>query len=420
MMDWYKSLSAREQKLALFVGSLLPIAILAYVGFWFLDRYNENSIQITGLVSQISAEEDKFHQGLKARRRQSYYRSTSLPSVTQTAKNDYRTWLNKLVSDSGMTHNGTSIRDDDQIKYEGNLVGKSIRFTVRPKATLPQLVSFLNEYYRADHLHRLNQLVIKPLRKKAPGGKMVLTGELQLTLESEVLSLVDGPESVDQFPVYTNDSRSVEEFQLVLERNIFGPANNQPVLEKPRKREFYVGNEGKVKLRAKDVDRDDLLSFELLDSSVQSASLSEQPKSASVRDITLTIPPQEKGKYDFKVLVRDDGLPAKTFELPFEISFVEKPVSNKKGNTKPPDPPAKVATQTYVNGLVQGVDGVRKALIVTRSPKLESMYLKAGDKFDLDDQKWVVRSIDGSTVTIEVDGKLLRFERGSKLSEPLL
>lgn len=418
MMDWYHGLSKREQKLVLWVSLLLPLALIAYFTFSFIDSYSKNSLELAALKSQITEQEEKTHQGILAGRRQAYYRAASLPSRPSAAKNVYKDWLTTAVRDSGMEYPGVSLSNSDRIEFEGNLVGYSTPFTLRPTATLPQLIAFLTKFYSADHLHRISELTIKPIRKKASGGKTVLTGELKLTMKIHVLSLFDGPDKVDTFPMYTNPPGPPEQFDQILARNVFGPANNVPSLGNPSKTKFYVDEDGLVTLSATDLDKDDVLSFELVKSDVQSAHLSEQPKSASVRNITLTIPAQEPGKYSFTVEVRDDGMPAKVNEKTFVIEFSKRPPPTivKKD---PPEPEIKLVEATYVHGLMQGTDGQWKALVVVHPDNNRAMRVKAGDKFELDDEKFIVKSVDEKSLTLEVGGKTLIFEHGSRLSEPV-
>ena len=104
MMDWYHGLSGREQKLVLWLSALLPLILIAYFTFSFLDKYNTNSIALRGLQSQIDIQEEKSHEGLLAARRQNYYRAASLPSRESAAKNTYRQWLTIAVQELSLIH----------------------------------------------------------------------------------------------------------------------------------------------------------------------------------------------------------------------------------------------------------------------------------------------------------------------------
>lgn len=420
-MEWYKKLSQREQRLALGVGLLAPIILGALLLFWFIDRYEENAAEINGLLTKISDEEEKTHQGSLAAKRQEYYRAASLPSRSSKAKNVYKSWLARLVQQTaGMSDRGVTLRDNGRLEFQGTKVGDRITFTLRPIGTLQQLQKFLHGFYAADHLHRINSLSVKPLTKPSGANKRALSGELQLVIEIEVLALADGPREMDSFPIYAKADSPIEDFDMVLNRNIFGPPNNIPTLKNPTKKKFYVGEDALVSIRASDADRDDILAFELTDWSVEGALILSQPKSARVRDTKLKIPAQEPGEYDFTVKVKDNGFPAKESELQFQITFAEKPVRQppKVKPKDPPKPPLKMATETYVNGFMQGGDGLWKSLIMIR-PMGQSLRLKEGDTFKLDKQQWKVQSVKEGSVTLEVEGEVLKFEQGSKLSEPL-
>jgi hypothetical protein len=409
----FENLSPREKMLAMVVGSLAPIMILFFGFMWFMDRYDTNSSEIDDLMSQIEIQEEKTRQGILAAQRQRYYRKTSLPAIQGRAKNAYKAWLDHVVlEEAGMTYDGVRFKEAGGLEFERDPVAIRSAMTLRPKATLPQLIKFLHAFYSADHLHRINKLSIKPVSKSNRGKAPILTGELQLDIEVEMLSLVDGPERMESFPVWENELPELDEYsQRILSRNIFGPANNAPAFKKPRKLEFTIAKskedaDGKyetIQVEATDADADDLLAFELFQESGADESiaieLGDQPRTASKRKISLRIPKQHKAtRIPISMGVVDDGMPAKSNEIKFTVVFKKPTVKPKK-----PDPVlVDLATLSFVKGLMKGVDGRWTALVFVKS---DPHKLAAGDSLELGKKEWKVVEVSKERVTFEIDGK---------------
>ncbi|WP_148618808.1 hypothetical protein [Mariniblastus fucicola] len=427
-------MSSREKTLALVVGSLAPIFILFFAFLWFMDRYEGNEEEIDDLTAQVEAQETKKMRGMAASQRQGYYRKVSLPVGTSRARSIYKTWLDDLVlKESGMSYDGVRFKEGGEIAYEGEAVATRNAFTVKPRGTLQQLVAFLHGFYSADHLHRINKLTIKPVTKSNRGKDPILTGELQMEVEIETLSLVDGPVNIVEFPVWRRELPAADDYtRNILSRNIFGPANNLPSFEKPKRSdlEFTIAAsekdaEGKyetVQIEAADADADDLLAFELIEKSGDDSNvkvvLGDQPRTASYRKMRLRIPKQTKPvRIPVSMRVVDDGLPSKSDEINFTISFVAPEV---KEVEKPKDPPKPIefAEHTYVRGLMSGGDG-RWVVMLFNQIKSESHKLAAGDTVDIDGLTWTVIEVSKNLVTFEVDGDEKTFESGRSLADPL-
>lgn len=432
----FENMSARERVLAISVLSLLPIFLLFFGFLWFMDLYEGNASNIDQLSSQLEAEEDKTHRGMLASQRQNYYRKVSLPANTNRVRSIYRNWLDDLIiKKAGMTHFGVKFKDNTgALIHEQDTIAKREIFTARPKGTLPQLITFLHAFYSADHLHRINKLSIKPLTTVKRGKAPVLTKDLQIEMEIETLSMVDARESIESFPVYNRQLESIDNYSgRILARNIFGPANNPPSLEKPRTLKFTVAKEsdnvtGKfvtVQVSVDDIDKDDLHVFELLRDEGEATTkvvLGDQPRSPSIRRISVKVPKQKTPTtIPISLKVRDSGLPAKEDTLKFAVVFNPAPVA-KPPKQKPPEPepiPVEFAKHTFVRGIVKGKDGRWVAWIVQQLKAQNMQKLGVGDSIEMDDVTWKVVSVDAKAVTFEVDGEQLSFVTGSSLAEPL-
>ena len=426
----FENMSPREKKLALFVGAMLPIVVLFLAFFWFMDRFDSNNEQIDDLMAQVQEQEDKTRLGLAASKRQGFYRKTSLPRTLGRTRNVYSAWLDEVVlEDCGMTYKAVRSKKGGNLVYERDSIASRNAFTIRPIGTLEQLTKFLHIFYSAEHMHRINKLSIKPDSKSTRGKPAVLTGELRMEIEIEVLSMSDGPDDIASFPVWKKELPMLDRYaDNILTRNIFGPANNKPSFDKPRGIKFtHVETEsaaaGKfetVLLSVKDADKDDMLSFELVEKSGQEdfgIELGEQPRTASTRRISLRVPKQfKRTRIPVTVRVVDDGLPAKSDEIDLMVAF--DPPTKKTEEKKDPPKLMAEAAMTNVIGLMRGTDK-RWVARIHLPTKLRSEEFGEGDSITVDGKKWKVVEVTKDYVTFEIAGERKSFRVESNLSQPL-
>ena len=409
-------MTARERVLAMAVGALVPISIAFMLVFWFIGKYSDNNNQFVGLQSQISAEKDKTALAIKANQRRIFYRSTSLPADLVDASNEYQTWLKKLVRDQiKMDFKSVTPRDGGDLKYKNKLIGRTKTFTLLATADLKQLSKFLYEFYTMDVLHRINSIKIIPLTSGTGNEKRVRSGKLSLIITVEAVSMVDADAEREFTQCFCELPLTEEEYEEALvRRNIFGPANNTPTVAARPSSSPYAGTDIKVNVTGNDADKNDLLYFELLESSVEGAKLTQADEQS--RRATLEIPGQPAGKYKFKVAVSDNGFPSKSNEKEFTVTFKDRPVK-KTAKPEPPKEKYRYAQFTSVKGIVKGVDGVWRVWIKVM-PTGERYQLKAGDSFQLDDKQWTVKLVEHGRTVIQVEDQLLTFFNADSLDSP--
>ncbi len=424
----FENLTPLEKKLVIVVGSLAPIMILFFGFTWFMDSYDANVSDIESLTSEIEVEDDKTKRGILAAQRQRYYRKISFPTSEGRTASLYDKWLVDVArQEVGMTCNDPVHKRGSSLNYRNKLVATRSVFTLKPTGTLSQLIKFLHIFYSADQLHRINGLTIKPESKSKPGQEPVYSGELTMDIKIETLSLVDGPRNIDSFPSWNIELAELEGYDTkILRRNIFGPANNVPVLKKPRRLEFDIAEteekaKGKYKtiqISATDADKGDLLEFELLEPSGSENEfglvLGDQPRTASQRRISLRVPMQSEAvNIPVLMAVSDSGLPAKRNEIKFNIEFIEPEKDEPKAEAKA----VKSATLSVVKGFALAADGQWQAQV--SGVTLGDLMLRSGESIKLDDEEWKVVEVERKCVTFEVGGKRKRFAQHCTLSEPL-
>lgn len=416
----FEKLTPRERKLAYGVLGLLPAALIFVAIFWFIGEYSTNDQKAMSLITKIKAERELMKQALKANRRRQYMNSISVPANLTVASNEYQVWLKLLLSELNMELKSIQPRDAGSLKAKESKkeIGQRKIFALTTKGDLDQLTQFLDRFYSLELLHRINTLKITPENEIGANDQRIRNGKLSLSMTIEVLSLDDA----DPRHEFTNNfkelARSSKEYQeAIVKRNIFGPANNIPTVSVRPSSSYYTDRDARISVSAKDADKNNLLGFELVDSSIEGAELVQSKPSD--RRAVLNIPAPEPGKYEFKVRVFDDGFPSKENFDTFVVTFKDKPKPpEKKAEPEPePKPKYRIAKQTYINSFVNGLDGEWEVWINARLIG-QKFRLKVGETFDLEEEKWVVRKIDFDYAVLEFDGKQMTFFEGDNLDSP--
>lgn len=395
----FENLTARERILAWIVLSLVPICILFFGIFWFIGRYNDNNAEFMSLTAQVSDEEAKQNEAIRATQRRRYFRDQSLPSNVVKANNDYQLWLkNLLQNEIQMELKSVTPRQGSILKHNNRAIGQSKTFTVLATADLAQLTRFLHEFYSLPLLHRINSLKINPQSTGSGGKKKSRTGKLSLIMQVEALSLVDADEERDFASTRQELARSFEDYQsTILRRNIFGPSNNVPTISVRPSSSYTSETDLKIRVTGNDSDSNDELQFELIESSVEGSKLS----GGDGRSAFLEIPGQAAGEYKFKVAVADNGFPPKTNEQEFTVRFKDRVVV-KPPPPPPPKPKFQHATETRITGIVKDVTGNWQVWIKVRTTG-ERFTLNENETFELDETTWKVSKIEPNQVTFERD-----------------
>ena len=409
----------RERKLALATATLLPLLVIAWALFSFIDSLSENSAAINGLLSDVSLEEEKALSGLRALKRQNYYQEISLPSRIDDASNTYQTWLTGLVKDEiGMGYSGLRIKDGGPLMSEGNVeIGRRRLFSMSPEATLPQLMEFLYRFYSVETLHRINSLTVRPKPNPGQSKTKSMTGKLAVTIEIEALILRESKGRGSVFPQHTRDlAETLTAYQeTIVNRNIFGLANNPPQLTIRKSSSYVADSSVRITISGTDIDDGDLLQFEIVKSEIEGVELGDQPTRANDRSIPLSVPGQPEGTYAIQVRVTDNGYPAKSVEKSFDIVFKKKPKPEPE-----PEPEVKIpypaAKETYVVANLQGTDGTWTAVINNRLEG-ETRTITAGDELTIDKKTWTVDEVTRESVTFSVDGEQTTIRRSEPLQE---
>ena len=319
-------MSDREKLLGIGVVGLLVVFGL-FMGFNMVKgTFDRQDTRLQSVTNQINLARTQNNINKKARDRFYQYKKRALP-MAQHAQVDYGIWLSKQLEESGL-------KVDSQLPQPSRSADDAyaqMSFRVNGEGTLDQLVSFLDKFYRTDHLHRVSKLLVTPQE-----GKTVKIGvtidALQMTdldpklvkqlsperewSEEELTELTArfdvGQQAEDRLPLPVDAYNAA-----ITQRNLFAPGNKPPKFEKLAKDpETEAGERISISIKATDPDDGDKLKFELLEGAPEWAKISDSGRFSGR--------PQEVGSYDIMVKVTDDAVSAKSDEMKFTVVVKER------------------------------------------------------------------------------------------------
>jgi hypothetical protein len=205
-------MNRREIILAAGVGAV----IVAYGGHWLYQTVYDQPIQdrraeAAKLQEDIAKRELDLARIAKAGRELKRWKAQALPADTEVARSLYQAWLVELVGSVGLAN--PNVDSSEPVVRKG--LYNSLSFSVRGRGTLKQLTKFLYEFYRADHLHRIQSLGLTPVPRLE---------ELELAISIEALSL-EGADHKDQLSTKVSErlaSEQLSDYQSIVDRNQFG------------------------------------------------------------------------------------------------------------------------------------------------------------------------------------------------------
>jgi hypothetical protein len=202
--------------------------------------------------------------------------------------------------------------------------------------------------------------------------------------------------------------------EIILGRNLFGPANQPPRLADLGRQRGYTNRPIEFQVRAADADPLDRVEYRLVESADSAARFDPTTGRFSWT-------PRKPGDYQFLVRAMDDGLPIKTDQRTIVVSVTDPP---------PPDPPPPPplprepepvklafddAKYTVLTAVID-VSGTGEVWLLIR-PKGQTLRLHIGDKFEVGSIKGVVASIGQSGFTFESGGKQHSLAKGEILGQ---
>ncbi len=217
-------MSQREKML----GGGVALVILLWSANWLVGTYRDAmsaaEARLATAQQSVADSELKEAKGKYAMKRLIELREKSLPRNVGVAQSQYRTWLVDKLSDA-------RIKVADIIPSRGQSSStfyETLAYTVEAEGNLEAVVKFLAAFYGSDQLHKINQLVLRPIGK---GGAL----RVSLSVEAMLLKDADRESGLNDVPsdrlALTDTGAYVDS---IVGRNLFEPYVPPPPPRPPR------------------------------------------------------------------------------------------------------------------------------------------------------------------------------------------
>ena len=387
-------MNQRERYLAIAVGVSLAAVVGWFVQGWIAGAFDRRQQEITRLQGDLNGQNRRVDLGRKAARTIAAFEERSLPANPDVARSHYHDWLLREMGEAGLI--------DPTVKTKSSLEEKNLyvqqEFAIEAKGTLPQLVDLLHAFYSVDWLHRMKHFSAKPIKDSKLLDIRMDVQTLSLKNASAV-ELVVRPAQRLRLP----DRQAYHD--LIVNRNLLGPANNAPRLSISGSKEANTNRSMELSARATDADPLDKVKYRLVETAAKDARF--DPTSGR-----FSWTPRTPGKYEFAFEAVDDGFPAKSSG---PIKVVVNVTDAKPEAPAPPRLAFDNAKFTVLTAVLD-IGGIAEVWLHVR-PTGETLKLHAGDKFEIGSIKGTVAQIGETDFVFESDGKQRKLERGEILDQ---
>jgi hypothetical protein len=174
----------------LLLGGLAVIGLYAMDSFyrkWIEQPNQQLTAQLGDLTEKLNESRTEQLVAQKQGKRLESFAARALPDDPQLARSLYQQWLLNLVEASELTSASVDAAQPVRVEIRSRskkgtrqAIGYRINYSLRGKATLAKLSSFLNDFRKAGHLHKIRSITLNPSGNE---------GRLDADLNIEVLCL---------------------------------------------------------------------------------------------------------------------------------------------------------------------------------------------------------------------------------------
>lgn len=208
----------------------LMVAVLAVFGLYATDSLYRGWIErpsqllnaeLDDLTNKLSSSKSDQLAAQKQSKRLEAFAARALPSDPQLARSLYQQWLLNLVEANELTAASVDAAQPVRVeirsrtkKGKRQLVGHRINYSLRGKATLAKLSSFLNEFRKAGHLHKIRSLTLNPIGHE---GRL----DADLTIEVLCLEASSNKNQLSEWEIEDQASVAPNTYDHLVRRNLF-------------------------------------------------------------------------------------------------------------------------------------------------------------------------------------------------------
>jgi hypothetical protein len=207
----------------LLLGALALIAVLN-MGDWVLNSMiqgplKERRARTEQLQKDIAKKEKLIAETRNSVKQIAAWKKQSLPSDPEVARTVYRSWLLQLVKSTKLRNAVVDSGSPAARRTKsGELLFRTMSFSVRCRGGLSEFNAFLFELSKAGHLHQVSSLTLNPVG---------VTGQFDIFVGIDTLLLADrSGDTLNKEPSNLLASPALLDYSAVVKNNIFGVGLN--------------------------------------------------------------------------------------------------------------------------------------------------------------------------------------------------
>lgn len=387
-------MSQREKILAICVGTLLLIIVAYFSTRGISSAFVQRDNQIQDLERDIQKKKKAVQLGRLATKKIAQYERRSLPGDYELACSVYQRWLLESVERSEFHRINVKVVRSPR---RGE-VYQQLACSVNARGNLKQLTQWLHQFYSVGYLHRIRQLLVKP---------MTGTRDLDLNLTVEALSLVNAEKQkllsdIPPGPLAEIDCQKY--LDSILGRNLFGPPNQPPQIASSSTQRATINRSFSFRASASDADELDTLTYRLVENQLPGATIDSLMGRFSWT-------PKENGSFKLIIEVADDGYPSKTSRQTVNIT-VSDPLAVV---VNPKSPAFDNSKFTWLTSIVE-INGQPAIWLIVRTTG-EKLVFREGDKFEIGSMQGIIDRIGTNNIEIKTGEHRLQVTIGDNLSQ---
>ncbi len=328
----------------------------------------------------------------------------SLGSDHNHALASYKAWLISLL-ETDLELQDVRITNEPTRSVDGQYHRHT--FGINCETNLNSLTEFLYQFETKKVLHRIKDLAV------SPNGY----DRLQIRVVIEAISLPGAEPQIDIASIGHDqdlvNATKQEYWERISNRNFFGPENKEPTFTPPPIAATVGESETRTLTASAGANEQNVQD---LTYAVDQDSLPPNFV-ASLSGNRLTVSSNEIGRYEFDVMVTDNGLPAKTVTKTVAVTVNEKPEPRPPVQVQePPKPPVfNVAQLAFFTSTVEVNERVE--VWIHRRDQGDILKLPLGAEIEIGDVKGKIHHVDQRYLTIlTADKQLLEIKAGKALS----
>ena len=205
-------MTQREKLLALVVLTIF-VAVLANTAVKrYFEEVDRREKALMAARDQLGETKLAAARGRRAMEQVEAWQKRSLPDDRQLAQAQYKTWLVEKLKHAGLENSIHSLPNAARgAAYE------SVGYRIKAEGELDAIITFLEDFYRCDQLHKITFLQLQP---KADSTKI----DVSINVEALMVQGADKTQSVSEGVSDRLQLADVEAYRnSVVSRNIFKP-----------------------------------------------------------------------------------------------------------------------------------------------------------------------------------------------------